>query len=288
MRRRGSRSWRGAVSAVAAYLSLAAVALFVLLPLWNMLVMAFDGGLTYRPDQVRLLPGQPSLSVVADVLATGTQDVPFASLLRNSLIVSGGAAALSLVFGATMAYAFARLRFPGRGAGAFALLAGSLLPPVALMTPLYILLSALHLRTTQVGLMLVYASFAMPLCVWLMRGAFRAVPRDLEEAVFVEGGGLFRAFWHVSLPIAGPSIAVAVLLAFLVGYSEFAIGWLFVDRSDQVTLAMAMAGSDLGLGSLAWARQAALTLLMAVPVVVLFLALQRYLLSDVRLGISRE
>lgn len=273
---------------IGAYVALGAVACFVLLPLWNMLAMAFDGSLTGLPDEVRFLPAQPSLSVFADVLAHGTQSVPYALLLRNSLIVSGGAAALSLVLGCSMAYAFARLRFPGRGIGAFALLAGSLLPPVALMTPLFVLLSAIGLRTTQLGLMLVYASFSMPLCVWLMRGAFRAVPRELDEAVFVEGGGLVDAFRHVALPVAGPAIAVAVLLAFLVGYSEFAIGWQFVERGDLITLAMAMGGSDTGLSSLAWARQAALTLLMAVPVVVLFQVLQRYLLSDVRLGITQE
>ncbi len=277
---------RRRLSPVLGYAALAAVAAFVLLPLWNMMAMAFDGGLGGRPDEVRLFPAQPSVSGFVSVLTEGTQSVPYATLLRNSLVVSGGAAALSLALGVTMAYAFARLRFPGRTVGAFAVLAGALLPPVALMTPLYILLSAAHLRTTQLGLMLVYASFSMPLCLWLMRGAFRAVPRELEEAVYVEGGGLFRAFWHVSLPIAGPSIAVAALLAFLVGYSEFAIGWLFVDRADQITLAMAMAGSDTGLGSLAWARQSALTLLMAVPVVILFLGLQRYLMSDVRLGIA--
>lgn len=273
---------------IAAYGALAAVALFVLLPLWNMLAIAFDGSLSGLPDQVRFLPAQPSLSVFADVLEHGTQSVPYAVLLRNSLVVSCGAAVLSLVLGLSMAYAFARLRFPGRDMGTFALLAGSLLPPVALMTPLYVLLSAIGLRTTQLGLIVVYASFSMPLCVWLMRGAFRAVPRELDEAVFVEGGGRFDAFRHVALPIAGPSIAVAVLLAFLVGYSEFAIGWQFIERGDLITLAMAMAGSDTGLSSYAWARQAALTLLMAVPVVVLFQLLQRYLMSDVRLGITQE
>ncbi len=281
---RSVRSWRQ----IAAQIALAAVGLFVLVPIWGMVVIAFDGSISGRPDTIRLLPAQPSLSLFADVWQNGTQSLPFAGLLRNSLVVSGGAALASLVLGVSMAYAFARLRFPGRQAGMVALLIGTLLPPVALMTPLYILLSAIHLRTTQLGLVIVYASLSMPLCVWLMRAAFHAVPRDLDEAVYLEGGGQWQAFRHVALPIAAPSIAVAVLFAFLVGYSEFAIGWLFVDRGDMVTLAMAMAGSDIGMNSPQWGRQAALTLMMAVPVVLVFLLLQRRLLGDVRLGIGSD
>ena len=273
---------------VAAQLALAAVGLFVLVPIWGMAVIAFDGSIPGRPEDIRLFPAQPSLALFVDVWQNGTQSLPFAGLLRNSLIVSGGAALASLVLGVSMAYAFARLRFPGRHAGMIALLIGTLLPPVALMTPLYILLSAVHLRTSQLALVIVYASLSMPLCVWLMRAAFHAVPRDLDEAVYLEGGGQWQAFRHVALPIAAPSIAVAVLFAFLVGYSEFAIGWLFVDRSDLVTLAMAMAGSDIGMYSSQWGRQAALTLMMAIPVVLAFLVLQRRLLGDVRLGIGTD
>jgi arabinogalactan oligomer/maltooligosaccharide transport system permease protein len=282
------RRARRRLGQVGVQLALAGVALFVLVPIWNIAVMAFDGSLSARPEDLRLFPREPSLAMFADVFVNGTQDLPFLGLLRNSLVVSGGAAVVSLALGLTMAYAFARIRFPGREVGLVALLVGTLLPPVALLTPLFVLLSALHLRTTQLGLVVVYASLSMPLCVWLMRSAFRAVPADVEEAVLVEGGGLWDTFRHVSLPIAAPSIAIAVLLAFLVGYSEFALGWLFVDRGDQVTLAMAMAGSDIGMSSPAWARQAALTLLMAAPVVAVFLVLRRSLLSDVRLGITND
>jgi ABC-type glycerol-3-phosphate transport system permease component len=142
------------------------------------------------------------------------------------------------------------------------------------MTPLYVLLSAAHLRTTQLGLLLVYAGFSMPFCVWLMRGAFRVVPRELDEAAVVEGAGSWAIFRHIALPLALPSILVAGLLAFLVGYSEFAIGWLFVDRADLVTLAMAVSGTGVGLQGGQWARMAALSILMSLPVVVLFLAVQ--------------
>lgn len=94
-----------------------------------------------------------------------------------------------------MAYAFARLRFPGQRAGLFALLLSALLPPVALMTPLYILLTALHMRTTLLGLTLVYTSFSLPFCIWNMRAAFRAVPKDLEDSAIslLSGASRYRS-----------------------------------------------------------------------------------------------
>lgn len=255
-------------------LALALVAAFVLLPVWSLFLLALDGSIAYLPQQFNALPAKPTLSVFADVWTKPSQGLSFLVLLRNSLIVSGGAALLSLSLGTGMAWAFARFRFPGRRAGLVALLLGAMLPPVALMTPLYVLLSAAHLRTTQLGLLLVYAGFSMPFCVWLMRGAFRVVPRELDEAAVMEGAGSWAIFRHIALPLALPSILVAGLLAFLVGYSEFAIGWLFVDRADLVTLAMAVSGTGVGLQGGQWARMAALSILMSLPVVALFLALQ--------------
>jgi arabinogalactan oligomer/maltooligosaccharide transport system permease protein len=211
------------------------------------------------------------------------QTLSFLGTLRNSLIVSGGAATLSVALGASMAYAFARFRFPGWRVGLFGLLVGALLPPVALMTPLYMLLTAVGLRTTLLGLMIVYTSFSMPFCIWNMRAAFQAVPKDLEESAFLDGATHWVAFWRLTLPLALPSLAVAAIIAFLIGYSEFALGWLFVETSHNVTLAMAISGM-LRSGFFSWSNLAALAIFMTVPVVVLFLTLQRYLLSGLFIG----
>jgi ABC-type glycerol-3-phosphate transport system permease component len=197
-------------------------------------------------------------------------------------VVAGGAALASVVFGASMAYAFARLRFPGRQVGLSGLLLGTLLPPVALMTPLYVLLTILGVRTQLLGLMIVYMAFSMPFCVWNMRSAFQAVPEELEESAFLEGATRLVTFWRVTLPLALPPIAVAALLAFLIGYTEFAIGWLFVERGENVTLAMAVSGM-FGLGE-AWSNLTALALMMSVPVVVAFLLLRQYLMRGLLMG----
>ncbi len=270
-------------------LTLLALALFVLLPVWSVAYLAFDGAVQGSPTSFHLWPQRFTLGVFQRMWIKPAQSLSFLSLLGNSLLVSGGAALCSVAFGASMAYAFARFRFPGRQTGLFALLVGALLPPVALMTPLYVLLTALHIRTTLFGLMVVYAAFAMPFCIWNMRAAFQAVPRELEEAAFLDGANHFGAFWRITLPLALPSITVAALIAFLIGYSEFAMGWLFVEQSSNVTLAMALtallARDNI---NASWPNLAALAVMMSLPVVIIFLVVQRSLLSGLLAGLSKD
>jgi arabinogalactan oligomer/maltooligosaccharide transport system permease protein len=274
---------RSARGQILAQLALALLALFVLVPIWGLAYVAFDGAIKGWPITFRVWPEQPTLAVFAHMWLKPSQNLSFLGLLGNSLLVAGGAALLSVGFGTSMAYAFARYRFPGRRAGLFALLVGALLPPVAFMTPLYILLGSLHLRTSLLGLTLVYTAFSMPFCIWNMRAAFSAVPKELEESAFLDGASPWVAFWRISLPLALPAIAIAALIAFLIGYSEFALGWLFVSRGQDVTLAMAVSGifED---PSPQWSNMAALALMMSAPVIVLFLVLQKYLLNSLSLG----
>ena len=260
------------------------IGLFVLIPLWGIVYLAFDGGVKGWPTTFRVWPEQFTMDVFVRMWEKPAQGMPFLALLRNSLIVSAGAALLSVALGASMAYAFARYLFPGRRLGLFGLLLGVLLPPVALMVPLYLLLSALGIRTTLFGLTLVYTSFAMPFCIWNMRAAFQAVALELEESAFLDGASPWVTFWRITLPLALPAIAVAGLIAFLIGYSEFAMGWLFVDKAQNVTLAMAISGMVQSSYLDSWANLAALALMMSLPVVVIFLAAQRYLINRLLLG----
>lgn len=264
-------------------LGLFAIAIFVLLPLWGTVRLAFDASLFGAPTQFHWWPVEFSIQPFIDTWNTPSQLLSFIGLLRNSLFVAGGAALCSVAFGASMAYAFARFRFPGRSVGLFTLLLGTLLPQVALMTPLYVLLTVLGIRASLIGLMIVYTAFSMPFCIWNMRAAFQSVSKELEEAAFIEGATSWTAFWRVTLPLALPSIAVAALLAFLVGYTEFAIGWLFVESGENVTLAMAVSGL-MRQGSYAWSKISALAIMMSLPVVLLFLFLRRYLLRGLLIG----
>jgi arabinogalactan oligomer / maltooligosaccharide transport system permease protein len=274
------------------------VGAFVLLPIWVLILMATDGSILGYPEGFRLWPEQPTLERFVTAIEQPLQGVTYLELLRNSLFVSGSAALVSLLFGASAAYAFARMRFPGREVGLAGILLGAFLPPIALATPLFILfvtveravpaLADFGLRDSTLALAILYASFAMPLCVWLMRAAFRAVPADLEEAAFVDGATRFTAFRAITLPLAMPSILVAALVAFLLGYTEFALAWLFIDSSQNVTLAMILAQATTGFFTSNWAGTAAHALLMTIPVVVIFLVLQRALLRSSLTGTGTD
>ena len=273
---------------IASQLSLILIGLFVILPIWSIARLAFDGSLTSRPVEFRLTPKEFSITPLLQVLDKPYQSVSFTTLFVNSLSVSFGSAVIAIVLGLSLAYAFARFRFPGRKEGLFLMLLTAMLPPIAFTTPMYIVLSILKIRTTLLGLGIVYAVFAMPFCIWNMRAAFQTVPKELEEAAYLDGAGNFRTFWSISLPLALPSIAISALIAFLMGYSEFAIGWLFIDRSSNVTLAMSIYSILASGATQPWSQIGSLALIMSVPVVIVFIILQRTLLEQLLFGNTGE
>jgi ABC-type glycerol-3-phosphate transport system permease component len=264
-------------SRVLTYLALIAVAAFVIAPIWLMVVLSVDGSFQQAPLEFRVLPQRITLEPLMRALNKPYQNQTFLHLLQNSLLVSVGAALVAVVFGASMAYAFARMRFRGQQTGLFALMAGAMLPAVALMVPLYIILTRLGIRTSLAGLLIVYASLALPFCVWNMRAAFQSVAKEMEESAFIDGASRLRTFWSITLPKAMPSIALAALIAFLAGYTEFAMGWLFIDRAQNVTLAMALSTMSNSGQNVAWNLLMSYALLMSLPVVIVFLVLQRQL-----------
>ncbi len=257
------------------------VALFILIPVWSTVRLAFDGSLRGRPTEFTWLPKEFSTEAFLTVLDRPYQSVEFSVLLRNSMIVSIGAALLAILLGISLAYGFARFRFPAKQTGLFILLLAALLPPIAFATPLYIILSLLKIRTTLLGLVVVYAAFAMPFAVWNMRAAFAAIPKEVEEAAYLDGASNFQTFLHISLPISLPSISVTAMIAFLMGYTEFAIGWLFVDKADNVTLSMATYALVNGQfsGAQPWSYLGSLAIIMSIPVMVIFILFQETLME---------
>ncbi len=257
------------------------VGLFILIPVWSTFRLAFDGSLRGRPTEFTWLPKEFSVEAFTAVLDRPYQSVEFSVLLRNSMIVSIGAAILAILLGISLAYGFARFRFPAKETGLFVLLLAALLPPIAFATPLYIILSLLKLRTTLIGLVIVYAAFAMPFAVWNMRAAFQAIPKEVEEAAYLDGASHFQTFLNISLPISLPSISVTAMIAFLMGYTEFAIGWLFVDKADNVTLSMATYALVAGQfsGAQSWSYLGSLAIIMSIPVMVIFILFQETLME---------
>lgn len=273
---------------VLSQLTLSVLGAYILLPIWGILRLAFDASVKGRPTEFQWIPKDFSFQPLLSVLDRPYQSVSFFTLFKNSLLVSTGAALAAVILGMSLAYAFARFRFRGRQSGLFLILLTAVLPPVAFTTPLYLLLSMLKIRTTLLGLSIVYAAFAMPFCVWNLRAAFQSISKELEEAAFLDGANNFTAFFRITLPLATPSIAVAALIAFLMSYSEFTIGWLFVEKADSVTLAMSIYAVLTSGAAQPWSQIGSLALLMSAPVVVIFLIFQQTLLERMMFGAGAE
>lgn len=276
------------ISQILSQAFLAIVGVYVILPIWGVMRLAFDGSLLGRATEFRLLPKVFSIASVGKVLDQPYQSVDFVILLKNSLVVSIGAALMAIVLGGTLAYAIARFRFPGRKTGLFIILLTAILPPITFATPLYIVLSALKLRTTIIGLIIVYAAFALPFCIWNMRAGFQSVSKELEEAAFLDGADNWVTFINISLPLTMPSIFLAGLIAFLMAYSEFAIGWLFVEKASMVTLSMAIYAMVQTGNAQPWSMLGSLIILMSLPVVVLFILFQNVIFKRMMFGSLKD
>jgi arabinogalactan oligomer/maltooligosaccharide transport system permease protein len=258
----------------------------VVFPLLWVVSMSLDPRDFSRPTSLTIIPPGASLQAYVNILTEPSPNpVSFLQLLANSLLVAGGTAALAVAIGTSAAYAFSRIRFPGRRIGMLGFVLVLMIPPGATLAPLFVLLNSIRLRTSLVGLAIAYASSALPFAIWNMKGFIDSLPYDLEEAAQIDGCSRTTGFLRVVLPLAAPGMAVTALMGFLTGWSEFMIAWTFLTEPSRFTLPMVLRGMT---GQYAagtpWSEFAALSILMSVPAVVLFFILQRYLVSGLAAG----
>jgi arabinogalactan oligomer/maltooligosaccharide transport system permease protein len=270
-------------SLVAHALAVAAVC-FALYPLlWVVSVALSPGAMS---DHARALPWPEHASLDSFAAVLGVRDGHagiFARQVMNSLLVSLLTAAVAVGVATPAAYALARFDFVGKGAGMRTLLATQMFPAVASAVPLYLLLETLHLLDSRTGLILVYASTAVPFAIFQMRGAFEAVPVDLEEAAMVDGATRAQAFWKVALPAVRPAIAVTALFAFMSAWNEFILAATLLSRESAFTLPVVLQ-RYVGEHDTAWGPFAAGAILVSVPVMALFYVAQRQLVAGLTAG----
>jgi len=257
---------------------------YALYPLLWVISLAFSSGST---PELRAIPIPRHLTLDNFRLVTGWGDPVrgwlFARQLVNSLVVSLATALVAVAIATPTAYALARHRFVGKRTGLRTLLLTQMFPGVASAVPLYLILDALHLLDTRTGLVLVYAATAVPFAIFQLRGAFLAIPVDLEEAAMVDGATRTQAFLKVALPAARPAIAVTALFAFMSAWNEFILAATLLGRESAFTLPVVLQ-SYIGEYDTAWGAFAAGAILVSVPVMGLFYVAQRQLLSGLTAG----
>ncbi len=278
---------------VLAHLALLLILFAVLFPVLWIISMALDPRNIERPTSLTLIPPGASLAAFTRILTEPLpNNVSFWTMFRNSLIVSLGTSAAVLVVAVTAAYSFARFRFPGRKWGLFAFIAVQMLPGVATLTSLFVLLNSIKIpgtnesvRTTLLGLGIAYVSGALPFAIWNLKGYIDTIPTDLEQAAMVDGAGPNRAFIDVILPLILPALAVTLLLGFMAGWTEFVLAWTFITDPSRITLAMGLYSMQGEYASqVPWSDFAAMSILITLPVVVVFFLLQRWFVAGLSVG----
>lgn len=261
--------------------------LFSIFPVWWVVSMALDPSSVAQPSELVLIPKGISFQSFANVIAHPTEvdGLSFWQLMWNSVVLSAGTTVIGIVLGATAAYAFSRFEFPGRKAGLMSFLVLQMFPAVASIAPLYVLLSALHIRTSLLGLAIAYAAGTLPFAIWNMKGYFDTVPKDLEEAALIDGCDQTAAFLKVILPLATPAIAVTSLFGFMTGWTEIVLAWTMLENPKTFTLAMALYGM-VGQFSTTkpWSEFAAMSIIISLPVVIVMLLLQRFIVGGLTNG----
>ncbi len=294
-----SKKQKAVLEQIGIHIFLLLVLATVLFPIMWITSLALDPRNIDKPLELRLIPPGASLDAFRRVLlepykllcrnpTDPSTCMTFAKLLKNSLLVAMGTSLIAVILGASAAYAFSRFQFIGRQAGMLGFIVLLMLPSSATLATLFVLLSQIKigdesLRLTLFGLMLAYGSTTLPFAVWNLKGYFDTVPRELEEAALIDGASMLQTFIRIIMPLSVPALAVTVLFAFMAGWTEFILAWTFLENPSRFTLAMALRSMQ-GQFATPWSEFAAMSILMSIPVVLLFFLLQRYLVSGLTVG----
>lgn len=202
--------------------------------------------------------------------------------LRNSAIIATGTTALALVLGVLAAYAIARVNFRGRRFYLFGTMSVQMIPPIAIVIPLYVILRRLNLLDTHLGLVLVYMSLILPLAIWMMRSYFATIPKELEEAAMIDGASRLGALVRVTIPLAIPGVITVAVFAFVVAWNEYLYAFTLTSV-DAKTLPVLIGEFSTKLG-LQHLKIAAAGVIASLPPLIIALVFQRYLVRGMTSG----
>jgi arabinogalactan oligomer/maltooligosaccharide transport system permease protein len=267
--------------------------LLTIYPVLWVLALAFSGqqsvGIVDLPKDPTFLerargvlpwPAHFSLKNFTDVMT----EQPFGTWLLNSVMVSVMTTVLGVFLACTAAYAFSRFRFPGRDSGMLAFLVSQMFPGTLMLIPLFIIIVKwLGLGNTFWGLVIVYATTAIPFCVWMLKGYFDTIPIDIEESARIDGASPQTIFFRIILPLAKPAIAITALFSFMTAWNEFILASVFLESEAKYTAPVGLRFFVGGFSS-QWGFFAAGSVIVSLPVVILFLYLQKYLVSGLTAG----
>jgi arabinogalactan oligomer/maltooligosaccharide transport system permease protein len=284
---------RGEIPHWPLHLFLIGMLIVTLYPVLFVVTIAFSGGQTLSiadvppdptaADRLRAIAPWPE-RVSVENFRSLFADQPFARWLLNSAIVALLTTLVGVMLASTAAYAFSRFRFPGRRTGLMLFLVAQMFPGTLMMIPLYIIIVQwLGLGSRYLALVIMYAVTAIPFCVWMMKGYFDTIPKELEESALIDGASQATIFFRIVLPLAKPAVAVTALFSFMTAWNEFIQAATFMNQEEMYTAPVGLRFFVSGFSE-KWGYFAAGSIVNAIPVVLLFLFLQKYLVSGLTAG----
>ncbi len=267
------------------YLLLVVIAVYLMFPFY----WAFRSSIMPNNElfvtPVKYFPSSPTLENYRLVLS----DEYFIRALFNSTIVAGSVTLLSLVIGSFASYAIGRFKFRGRTPVLYIVLSMTMFPQIAVLGSLYVLITQFKLFNSLWALILTYLIFTLPFTVWVLTTFFQQMPRELEEAAYVDGATPFQVFYKVLLPLAAPGLVTTGLLAFIAAWNEFLFALSFTQTPNKFTVTIAIFRFDpqttVGSGFLIpWGQIMAATIVITIPLIVLTLIFQRRIIAGLTAG----
>ena len=254
--------------------------------LWAAITSFKEPGDSFKATFIPYKQFTPTLHAWKDAFVT-TRDRTLRSLL-NSIIIATGSSLVVLLLGSFAGYSLARYEFKKwkNKDISFFILSQRMFPPVAVLIPYFLIMQKLRLLDNLLAVIIVHTAMNLPLSVWLMLDFFADLPKDLEEAAFIDGCGHFRAFLLIALPIAAPGLVAVYVLSFIMSWNEFIFVIVF-GYSKAMTLPVMIAGS-LSVRGLDFWKVASLSILAIIPPVILAVVFSRYLVRGLTMGAIKE
>lgn len=263
------------------------ICLFSLFPLFWIISTSFKPAneiFTYNPSY---LPKNPTLSGYITMFTVRSKTVNFLGWAKNSAICAFFTSIFALIVACLGGYGMSRFRFRGRMTLGYTILVVQVIPGSLLIVPLFIILSELKLLNSFFGLIIMYVTFAVPFCTWMMKGFFDTIPLSLDESARIDGASEFATFFRIVLPLTLPGIAVTAFFSFIAGWNEYLYASICMRDYSKWTLSVGLSSFQ-GQYTTDWTNLMAGSFLITIPIVVLFIALQKYLVGGMTAGAVKQ
>jgi arabinogalactan oligomer/maltooligosaccharide transport system permease protein len=261
------------------YLILTLFCLIALYPVSQILTISLRPADRLMSTSLEIIPKDASLKNYKALFT----ERPFGLWLMNSTFVAFVVTLTGVALASTAGYAFSRFNFIGKKIGLLSLLVTQMFPATMLLLPMYIMLVKLHLINSYLGIMIMYSATALPFCVWQMKGYYDTIPTSLEEAGRIDGCNRFQTFYKIILPLASPALVITALFSFMSAWTEYIVAAQILQDTQMWTLPLGLKSFESNMGS-EWGLYGAASMIVTIPVVVLFLSLSRWLVSGLTLG----